>query len=903
MGKSRLKRRVKAMTAAQQHELRQLFTAGVELHQRGNLIQAEELYQLALKLDPGHADSLHLLGVVANQKGDNAAACEWIGQAIIVNPDVPQYHFNRGVSLQALDRHQAAVKAYRRAVRLKQDYREAYENLGVALQDLDDLEGAKEAYRKAIDINNASPIGHQNLGTLLNNLGHCREAEQHFDQALAHNPVYAEARWKRALVLLRQGRFEEGWTEYEWRFYAISFLKNNPPVVAPFPKWDGSPLTNKSLLITPEQGIGDEIMFASCFGDVIEQAQACYIECDKRLVPLFERSFPQAHVTAAGAVKRAAVDYRISAGSVCQHLHGERAEGGGAYLRPSREATEKWRERLSTPHKRLNVGVSWTGGKEKRAIAARTIPLDAWAGILDREDVNFINLQYGRHEREIERFHARGRGRLETLEDVDPIQELDDFAALIASLDLVITIDNSTAHIAGALETPVWIMLPCSADWRWLQDRGDSIWYLSARLFRQGEPGATGWQAVLESVGEALGDLVADGMPAAGLPNVSDGNPCTVDEAGTLPNHLPAAGTAKALLINDTSNWYHWGCSCTSLAIHEQLGTLGYEVSSLPIYRTHQLQSLPQSIDDFDDDEVFADFCATHGDVIEELKRTDVVYVNGEGTLHGVNTQTLGLLYLAYLSKTRLNKTVRLINHSCYPEGSERLMPGVPASLYAKVYRALDFVAVREQVSARLLSRLGIEATLSFDCLPLFVREHYTQEKRVSEPHVLVAGSVAWGADTLTQVSEFVQRIREAGFAVRVLIGANAYPAADDFRFVEALQRSSGGSFELVNATSEAQWLRAIAEADLLFSGRFHHSIAAAFLATPFIVTESNTPKVSGLLEMLALDCAVSKSDPDLANTLIERAQHYIADPSEALISPETRERLLSLSLKNFNES
>ena len=894
MGKSRLKRRAKILTPAQQQELKQLFAAGLDLHQRGNLAGAEELYRQILKLHPVHPDTLHLLGVVANQKGDNAAACDWIGQAISLKPDVAQYHFNRGVSLQALGRHQAAVKAYRTAIRLKQDYREAYENMGVALQDLDDLDGAKEAYRRAIDINNASPIGHQNLGTLLNNLGQCQEAERHFDRALEHNPVFAEARWKRALVLLRQGRFEEGWAEYEWRFYANSFLKNNPPVVASYPKWDGSPLADKCLLITPEQGVGDEIMFASRFRDAIEQARTCYIACDGRLEPLFGRSFPGARVVPTGTAELGPVDYRVSAGSLGRHL-GERQGPGGAYLLPNAEVAAQWKERLASQNKRMNIGVSWTGGKERRAIAARTIPLDAWTGILDREDVNFINLQYGSHERELERFHARGRGRLESLDGVDPLKELDDFAALVASLDLVITIDNSTAHLAGALGTPVWVLLPCSADWRWLLDREDSVWYDSARLFRQAEPGAKGWQPVLERVARALGDVVADGMPARGAVTES-----TIDPTTTPPADAPRSTTANALLVNDTSNWYHWGCSCTSMAIHEQLRERGYSVSSLPIFSTMELQSLPQSIDDFDDEQVFDSFSKAHGSIVDQLGHADVIYVNGEGTLHGVAPQALALLYLAYVSATRLGKTVKLVNHSSYPEGTDRLTPGVAASLYEKVYRSLDYVAVREQVSARLLGQMGLEATLSFDCLPLYIQEHYSQSKRDCEPNVLIAGSVAWGAETLTQVSEFVQRISEAGFAVRVLIGAGAFPAPDDFRFVEALQRSSAGSFELVNATSEAEWLRAIAEADLLFSGRFHHSIAAAFLATPFVVTESNTPKVAGLLEMLGVDCGVSKADPDLANTLIERAEQYVANPGDALIDEGTRQRLMSLSLKNF---
>jgi polysaccharide pyruvyl transferase WcaK-like protein len=170
-----------------------------------------------------------------------------------------------------------------------------------------------------------------------------------------------------------------------------------------------------------------------------------------------------------------------------------------------------------------------------------------------------------------------------------------------------------------------------------------------------------------------------------------------------------------------------------------------------------------------------------------------------------------------------------------------------------------------------------------------------------SDKTVVIAGSAAWGAGATTSaIGELIVKLHSAGLRPLVLIGADAYLAADDVQFAATLQRVAGGYFQLVNATSELEWLGTIAGAELLVSGRFHHSIAAAFLDTPFILMESNTPKIAGLMQSLESQAFVSIAQANLGAVLYEQARRVLAEPQSVLVKPEARERLFALAERNF---
>jgi polysaccharide pyruvyl transferase WcaK-like protein len=365
--------------------------------------------------------------------------------------------------------------------------------------------------------------------------------------------------------------------------------------------------------------------------------------------------------------------------------------------------------------------------------------------------------------------------------------------------------------------------------------------------------------------------------------------------------HDGARARGTALLVNDTRAWYHFGCSCTSLALHAELRKRWTQVRSLPIHVLNAIVEVPRTFDDFDDAEFFARFAAAYPSVVAEIEQADIVVVNGEGTLHNVGPQALALLYVIYAAKTRLGKRVHLVNHSCFPDDTDRAGEGPAFDLYAKVYRTLDFVAVRETSSASLLGALGIAVTQSFDCLPLFVAANFARRSHAENRTVVIAGSVAWGgADVLPALGALVRGVARDGYAPRVLVGAAAHLAHDDVLFVEGLRREAGDAFGVRYATSELEWLDALSDARLVVSGRFHHSIAAAFVGTPFLVMESNTPKITAVVRMLENDAFVSVAEPDLAAALEGRSRRLLAEPGSGLVAGAVQDRLRELSLANF---
>jgi len=892
-------------------------TLAVKAHQSGDINQAEILYRKILQVDPNNADALHLLGIIAHQSHQNQASIDLISRAITVNPNSASFYFNLGVVLQEENGLRDACKAYKRAIKLQPIYPEAYENLGVALQDLEDFQGAMDAYEQALRLNPHSLLAHKNYGTLLNYMGQQHDAFIYLQRAVEIAPGDASSHMKYAMALLNQKKFVKGWIEYEWRWYDPEFLANNPPRIIPFPKWDGANISKKTILIYPEQGIGDEVMFASCFLDILSRARKCIIACDDRLTGIFARSFPGAQIIGTSLLERPhiwkhlhPIDYCVPAGSLPRFYRcsSDSFPNRKAYLKADNILVDKWRERLHELGSSLKVGISWKGGRGPRARRARSIELSDLQPILSVNGVQFINLQYGNCQKEITGHNRHSRNSIISFPEIDPLVDLEHFTALMTTLDLVISIDNSTIHFSGALGTSTWALLPCPADWRWFGDSDQSPWYSSLRLFRQDRPGSGAWKPLLTNVAEDLEKLAQGTIhQIAYRKNRYLSSPKTEDIPPRKDHEVPVQyyrskrSSPSVVLLNDTSYWYHWGCSLTSLAIHQRLRTLGFGVWSIPINRIRALIQMPNTISALDDDSLFKKFSVAHPELVGMLSSADLVLVNGEGTLHGLGHTPSLLLYLAYISRIRYQKTVHMINHSCFPDNSSLASRSPSCEFYKKVYHQLSFVAVREKISANLVSQFGINVTQGFDCLPLYLAQYY--EKPIQkQDYAVISGSAAWSQTTISALTFLIENLNREGLEVVFLLGANAYLAADDSLFINALYTSARHKFRIVNATSQGQWLRTIADARLMISGRFHHSITAAFLQTPFIVFESNTPKIDGLLEMLGVDALISTNDPSFPEAVFHRASNLLVNPGKCLINQATRSYLLELGCANFKD-
>jgi hypothetical protein len=344
-----------------------------------------------------------------------------------------------------------------------------------------------------------------NLGNIYKAQGDAQSGLACYRRALALNPELAEAAAAESMVLLLNGDFATGWINFERRWQTKDF--NTPMRNYPQSIWNGEKLESGRLLIWGEQGIGDEIMFAGLMPDVMGTGNRCVLDCDARLKPLFARSFPGVDVV-SGFAPETHPELEIAAHLPTGSLPGLFRATTNAfsattapYLIADPAECEQFRADYNDGQKL--IGLAWYTNN-KTTGRSRSIDLSLLAPLFARVDIQWISLQYGTHDALEQETSGTG---IVVDRSVDQFVSIDRFAAQIAAMDLVITIDNSTAHLAGALGIPTWVLLPFAPDWRWQLDRDDSPWYPTMRLFRQATAGD--WQAVVRSVDSALGLLSA----------------------------------------------------------------------------------------------------------------------------------------------------------------------------------------------------------------------------------------------------------------------------------------------------------------------------------------------------------------------------------------------------------
>ncbi len=414
--------------------------------------KAETCFRRSVDRDENLAEAHSGLGAVLAIGGNHAEAAARYGRSSELNPSVPLTWFNYGCTLRALGRLDEAVGAFRRAVRLDPQMADAHRNLGIAL-------------------------GQQ---------GKWEQTLQSAQRALRLNPGWPEARLTRAIAHLAIGSFAEGWDDYEAR----TKVSQRRPGFCHLPLWKGPGDAKQSIAVVPEQGVGTEIMFASCLRELSSCVAHCTVGCDPRLVSLLGRSYPAMGVvdiaTLSSLAKRGHFDCYVMAGSLPRTFRRDRSDfPGDAYLLADPGAAGRWNARLGALGSRLKVGISWRGGESGWNAGPRNTNPQDWKNLLRLPGIAWVNLQYDTTDAELADWEATALGRIHDWDDLDQRNDFENMAGLIGQLDLVISVANSTVHLAGALGVPTWTVLPSAVDWRW-QARGQTcVWHDSVRLFRQ----------------------------------------------------------------------------------------------------------------------------------------------------------------------------------------------------------------------------------------------------------------------------------------------------------------------------------------------------------------------------------------------------------------------------------
>jgi hypothetical protein len=421
--------------------------------------------------------------------GDPAAAEALLRAALALDPDAAALHANLAFALAAGGDVDTAETHYRRAIALAPDEPQTYLNLGAMLTAQHRPDDALAVYAAAP----ASPALLSNRGMALVGLAREEEAEACYRQALALDPDYRKAAFNLAYLLLRQGRWEEGWLLLDARDWLVALQDH-----LRLPRWDGGSLAGRRILVGVEAGHGDMIQFCR-YCDQLKAAGAARVGvlCHPGLVALFgglrgadeiiplDRDFDRDDWDAWAAPLSLPLHFRTTVDTVPAAL---------PYLAPDRDRIARLAPLLAAAPGESKVGLVWKGNPRFESDAARSLPgVATLAPLLGVPGVRWFSLQKGEG------------GLMEGITDLAPaIEDFADTAALIAGLDLVITVDTACAHLAGALGKPCWVLLPAwMPDWRWLADRTDTPWYPRVmRLFRQRRDGA--WDEVINDVAAAL---------------------------------------------------------------------------------------------------------------------------------------------------------------------------------------------------------------------------------------------------------------------------------------------------------------------------------------------------------------------------------------------------------------
>ena len=470
-----------------------------------DFMAAERSARRALELDPVSAEAHNNHGVVQVQTGQEHLALASFERALELDPRFVAALRNRAGLLSQLQRVDAAIGAWDGVLRVDSGYAVAYAGKGALMVRAGRFQEARENLERALALGSRDPSVALHLALIEAAVGDSSIAERMI-AALRGQFDDAEIDWELALIHLSQGFFATGWPLYEARLRK-SF--ESPRRGYPFPEWQGERLGPGELLVMAEQGLGDEIMFASCYADALARAPRCVVECDPRLAGLLARSFPGASVVgqARGNDGRWLKDYpglrkQIHAGSLPRLFRSgvERFPRHSGYLRPDPQRVEVCRRRLVEPGMRLKVGLAWNGGIAHTRRELRCVPLAELARLMRGTAHQYVSLQHDDDGTDARRLAELAGTPVRVISDV--LANIDEMAAALCGLDVVITVCSSVAHLSGAVGVRTWVLTPAVAEWRYLKTGTGLPWYPSVRLFRQPQPGA--WCPVIESVAAEL---------------------------------------------------------------------------------------------------------------------------------------------------------------------------------------------------------------------------------------------------------------------------------------------------------------------------------------------------------------------------------------------------------------
>jgi tetratricopeptide (TPR) repeat protein len=470
------------------------YVLGRQLEMMGRREAAMDAYSLATQLRPAFAEAHAKVGELWLRQGQHLLALDCFKKAVELQPTLAEAHCNLANALWKSGDHDAAFLSARRAVELKPDLAEAHNVLGAILKDRRRLSDALTEFARAAQLRPDYPEAINNAGSVLSELGRFVEAEPYFLRAVQLQPESVDFHENLACNLLVRGEYARGWVEYDKRRRHSSAAAEN----FGYPRWDGSDLNGKTILLHAEQGYGDTLQFSRYIPLVRDRGGHVIVGCPPAVGPVIARiDGVQSVITDAHLLPPFSVHCPLVTLPLVFQTTLETVPNRMPYITPDPVRVAEWSKKISGTNGNKRIGLGWAGNPRHKNDRNRSCPPSYLEPLSAVTGAAFFSLQKN-----------PTTPAPMSLGLVDYTNDLHDFgetAALLSHLDLLITVDTALAHLAGAMGKPVWIMLPFVPDWRWLLDREDSPWYPSIRLFRQ--PAPADWPAVIGKIVDELSRL------------------------------------------------------------------------------------------------------------------------------------------------------------------------------------------------------------------------------------------------------------------------------------------------------------------------------------------------------------------------------------------------------------
>jgi len=466
----------------------------------------------AINIKEDYAEAYYNQGNILDELKLFDEALKSYEKAIELNQVYAEGYLGRGNVFKELKKFDEALKSYDKAIEIKNDYAKAYFNRGNLLNEIKRFDEALKNYDKAIEINQLYAEAYSNKAVLLNDMKRFDEAIKNYDKAIELLPYEASNYYNKSLLLLSLKEFEFGWQLYDWRWRNENL--GFPSLISDKPKLiDLHTSKDKKLLIWGEQGIGDQVMYAGMLDELLNLAPASVVISDKRLITLFQRSFPHGNfIQNSINIKQLDYDEHLPIADLGKYFRSSTADFDNVrknYLIPDNQMAKKIRSELIGNNKFL-CGVAWNSKTFKIGVE-KSIRLEDFLPILEINQIAFVSLQYGNIQEQLIDFNRINNLNILECKDVDNFNDIDGHAALIEACDFVVTISNTSAHISGAVGKETYLICPSGKGFLWYwsnQMSGKSLWYPSVTIFEQCIPGR--WIDAIEQVKKIIEKKLVD---------------------------------------------------------------------------------------------------------------------------------------------------------------------------------------------------------------------------------------------------------------------------------------------------------------------------------------------------------------------------------------------------------